>query len=246
MQEKEYLQDSASQELNLNENLNNNIQKVQKGKPQERKIQKHKILLLAGVSGVGKSTIIKKLVAEHNFYFGVSHTTRAMRAGETQGKDYHFVSKEEFSRLKNEDAFIETMTFADNEYGMSFSEIENSKQNIVLDLDYNGYKFVKIRYPDLVGIFLMNTNIDELKRRLEQREHDNNKYKDIHIARDSDNCNKKNSDENDSKSSNNSLNTQWRLDAMEETMKEAKFFDHILDVTSETPDSILKKVLEKV
>lgn len=235
MQEKRYEQDSVNQELNQNDNLNDSAQKMQEDKTQknqiqERKIQESKILLLAGVSGVGKSTIIKKLVAEHNFYFGVSHTTRDMRAGETHGKDYHFVSKEEFSRLKNEDAFIETMTFADNEYGMSFSEIENGSQNIVLDLDYNGYKFVKIRYPGLVGIFLMHTDIEELKRRLEQREQEN-----ITVSND------KSNDAIASK-----LNTQWRLDAIEETMKEAKFFDHILDVTDETPDSILQKVLEKL
>lgn len=221
-----------SQEKYLKDSIKND-------KKQENKRQK--VLLLAGVSGVGKSTIIKKLVNEHNFYFGVSHTTRGIRVGEINGKDYHFISKEEFAKLKDQDAFIETMSFANNEYGMTFAEIENTNRDVVLDLDYNGYKFVKSRYPHLVGIFLMHTDLDELKRRLEQRERDNDNGKSLNNSISS----KKDKHENQDSAKNN-LNTQSRLDAMEDTMKEAKFFDYIIDVTNETPDSILQKVLEKL
>merc|ERR1711990_643043 len=83
-------------------------------------------IVLSGPSGSGKSTLLKRLFAEHpgKFGFSVSHTTRQPRAGEVDGKDYNFVTREDFLKLVDQNGFIEHAEFSKNLYGTSVAAVE--------------------------------------------------------------------------------------------------------------------------
>lgn len=87
-------------------------------------------LVFAGPSGAGKSTLIKMLMKEfpHSFGFSVSHTTRAPRAGEEDGVNYHFVNLDSFNKLKEQDGFIETAIYSGNNYGTSVKAVQDVVQ----------------------------------------------------------------------------------------------------------------------
>ncbi|KAG8779416.1 hypothetical protein FRC15_010202 [Serendipita sp. 397] len=97
-------------------------------------------LVLSGPSGVGKSTLLKRLFREHpeRFGFSVSHTTRKKREGEEDGVAYHFVTMEEFDRMIDRKEFIEFATFSGNKYGTSIKAVEDvatTGKKCILDID---------------------------------------------------------------------------------------------------------------
>lgn len=131
----------------------------------------YKVIIISGPSGSGKTTIAKKLVQEiASFKFITTHTTRNPREGETDGIDYHFVSKEEFLKLKTENYFVENAEVFGNFYGVSFKEIENtllSQKNILLEIDWQGAKRVKEVYGEkCFSVFIQTHNLYELEKRL--------------------------------------------------------------------------------
>ena len=88
---------------------------------------KGRIFIISGPSGVGKSTLLKQLMAlRHNLYFSVSATTRAPRPGEQDGVDYHFLDRETFFRWVEEDAFLEHAEFVSNCYGTPRRYVEEA------------------------------------------------------------------------------------------------------------------------
>ncbi|KAJ3037106.1 hypothetical protein HDV00_002051 [Rhizophlyctis rosea] len=100
-------------------------------------------IVMCGPSGSGKSTLIKKLFAEYpdTFGFSVSHTTRKPRPGEQDGKDYHFVSREQIQKEISEGKFVESAEFAGNYYGTSYASINtvlSSGRHVILDIDMQG------------------------------------------------------------------------------------------------------------
>ncbi|MDA2969836.1 MAG: guanylate kinase [Actinomycetota bacterium] len=130
------------------------------------------IYIITGPSGVGKNTIINELSNHINIHFSVSHTTREKRQGEVDGKDYFFVSEEEFKNLIDKNFFIEFEQYGDAFYGTGKDQIKNKKEVILLDLEVNGATKLLKQYPHFIGIFIDIDN-DSLKERLKIRGHDN-------------------------------------------------------------------------
>ncbi|MCS7193239.1 MAG: guanylate kinase, partial [Armatimonadetes bacterium] len=107
-----------------------------------------------------------------NLKRAVTYTTRQPRQGEIKGKDYHFVTREEFERLKRQGLFLEWAEVYGNFYGSPKHEVEQLLSNgydVVLVLDVQGALAVKEQIPEAVLIFLKPPSLDELKRRLEAR-----------------------------------------------------------------------------
>ena len=133
-------------------------------------MEKGLLIVISGLSGVGKGTVIQMVLNElPGLKFSVSCTTRAPRAGEEDGVNYYFLSEEEFERKIDEGAFIEyTRTFT-NYYGTLKSEIDTpiaAGVDILLELNVVGAKNIKKLYPDCVTIFVRPPSMEALKARL--------------------------------------------------------------------------------
>ena len=131
------------------------------------------MVILSSPSGVGKTTLTKKLQQKyHSFKISVSHTTRAPRSNEVDGVDYHFVSHEKFKGLIKEDKFYEYAKIFENYYGTTKKGVDETIKNndIIFDIDWQGTKQLsKFKYLNLIKIYLITNNKNELKSRLVKR-----------------------------------------------------------------------------
>ena len=131
------------------------------------------MVILSSPSGVGKTTITKKIQQKYNsFKISVSHTTRSARSNEVEGVDYHFVDEETFKKLIDEEKFYEYAKIFDNYYGTSKKNVdENIKKNdILFDIDWQGTKQLsKHKKLNLLKIYLITHSKEELKKRLVKR-----------------------------------------------------------------------------
>ena len=138
------------------------------------------IFILSSPSGAGKTTLVKKISKNRNFTVSVSHTTRPPRPFEKNGKDYFFVSKNNFKKLIKKKEFLEHAKVFDNYYGSSkklVSEKINKGKNIVFDIDWQGTRQIKnknLKYKVLT-IFILPPSKSELLKRLLKRENKNMK-----------------------------------------------------------------------
>ena len=147
-------------------------------------MQKGKILVVSGPSGVGKTTLYKRLLTEltDSLTFSVSATTRQPRPGEINGKDYYFLSREEFEKKIAENEFVEWAQVYVNYYGTLKSEIErivHSGKNCFLDIDVQGGMNVKRVFPESILIFVAPPSVEDLRNRIEGR--NQNTREDIEI-----------------------------------------------------------------
>lgn len=131
------------------------------------------LVVISGFSGAGKDTVVKKLMEMHsNYAYSVSATTRKPRKGEVDGKDYFFLSKQEFRYMKKNGGFLETTTYCGEEYGTPFiSCMDLLKKGVdtVLILDTAGALSVKDMYPTAILIFLAVPDFNVLERRIRKR-----------------------------------------------------------------------------
>jgi len=145
---------------------------------QLNKVRRGVMFIIEAPSGTGKSTVIKKLLAEDkNLKFSVSVTTRQRREGEVDGVDYRYVSDAEYDDLLAKDAFYETVdSLYGGRYGTLRSEVDgflNVGQDVIFDMDWLGMEQIKSKAPDdVVSIYMLPPSIKELRRRLEGRHTD--------------------------------------------------------------------------
>ena len=134
--------------------------------------KKGRLYVISGPSGTGKGTICAEILKDINNEFSVSMTTREPREGETHGKEYYFVSHEDFLDNIEKGNFLEYATVFDNYYGtpkdMVLKRLEKGR-NIILDIDVQGGLNVKAAMPDAVLIFLLPPSLAALRERLEKR-----------------------------------------------------------------------------
>lgn len=136
-------------------------------------MMKGNLFIISSPSGGGKGTLIKKLLEEvPNVSYSVSYTTRQARDGEENGKDYIFVSGDEFKRLIAEDEFIEYAVVHGNFYGTSRSKIEKETsegKDVILEIDVQGARIIREKVPDSIGVFILPPSYEVLSRRLFER-----------------------------------------------------------------------------
>ena len=132
-----------------------------------------KLLVISGPSGTGKSTVIRHLMAQMDgLEFSVSATTRAPRPGETDGKDYFFVTRERFDEMVANDELLEHATFVGNSYGTPRSQVEQRMDNgitVILDIEVQGAAQVKAKMPEAITVFLAPPSLEALEQRLRGR-----------------------------------------------------------------------------
>jgi len=135
------------------------------------------LFILSAPSGTGKTTLIQSLMAGGlngfgGLAFSVSHTTRQPRAGETDGRDYHFVDQPTFQSMIAAGAFLEWAQVHDNYYGTSRDEVFPRLEDgidVVLDIDVQGADRVLAGHPEAHGIFVMPPSYEDLETRLRHR-----------------------------------------------------------------------------
>ena len=132
------------------------------------------MVILSSPSGVGKTTLTKKIQQKYpNFKISVSHTTRIPRSNEVDGVDYHFVSKESFKKLIDQNQFYEYAKIFENYYGTLRKTVDKDiiSNDLIFDIDWQGTKQLsKFSNLKLIKIFLIPDSKEELKKRLIKRD----------------------------------------------------------------------------
>ena len=133
-------------------------------------LEKGELIVFAAPSGAGKSSLIKEIISNNeNIELSVSATTRSPREGETHGKDYFFITDNEFNDLKEKNAFIESAHVHGYQYGTLKAFVEEKLENnisIVLDIDVQGFSQISDSIKEAISIFIIPPSLDELKKRL--------------------------------------------------------------------------------
>ena len=183
-------------------------------------MHKGKLFIISGASGVGKSTVLQRVMAQRNdLLFSVSATTRAPRPGEQEAVSYYFVSKETFLDMIEKNEFLEYDAHMDNYYGTPKGQLEEklTRANVILDIEPNGAFAVRKARPDAVLIFIAPPSLEELERRLRGRGDTNEEQIRLRTQR-----------------------VQWE-------MEQAKRYDHVVinDQVLRCADTILNIIAEK-
>lgn len=134
------------------------------------------LIIMSGPSGVGKGTIREELMKKDdlNLHYSVSMTTRGMRPGEVNGREYYFVSREDFDQNIKNDNLLEWAEFVGNRYGTPRDKVEqmrNEGKNVMLEIEVNGTAQVlnKVHDEGVISIFIAPPSLEELEKRLRGR-----------------------------------------------------------------------------
>ena len=133
------------------------------------------LFIVSSPSGGGKTTLIRRLLESPPgapLHFSVSHTTRPMRQGEQNGREYHFVSVAEFQGMVQRDKFLEHNEVHDHIYGTSRAEVVPrlaAGEDVILDIDVQGARDIRGTWPDAVTVFIVPSSMAELEKRLRTR-----------------------------------------------------------------------------
>lgn len=131
------------------------------------------IFVVSAPSGAGKTTLIRRLLAEmSDIHFSVSHTTRPPREGEKEGVDYHFVDRDEFESMMRRGAFLETAEVHGNLYGTSAGPVDEALaqgKDALLDIDSQGASSLRKLRPGSILVFILPPGVQALRERLAKR-----------------------------------------------------------------------------
>jgi len=132
------------------------------------------LFTISAPSGAGKTSLVKALLEKRADAVAVcvSHSTRAIRPGEVDGKAYHFVTLEKFNRMVGNDEFLEYAQVFDNCYGTARASVDAllaSGKHVILEIDWQGARQVKAKLPETVSIFILPPSREELEQRLRLR-----------------------------------------------------------------------------
>ena len=179
-----------------------------------------KLFVISGASGVGKSTVLKKVMGDReDLYFSVSATTRAPRVGEVDGVNYYFVSRPEFEEMIKNGEFLEYDEHHDTMYGTPASEVLKKQEigHVILDVEPNGAFNVRKARPDATLIFIMPPSQEALEARLRGR------------------------------GDTDAHQIQIRLERAKWEMEQSKFYDYIVinDQVETCAEEILKIIADK-
>ncbi len=137
---------------------------------------KGSIIVISAPSGTGKSSLVRRLLASvPNLAFSVSYTTRSPRKGEQDGREYIFVSPQRFQRLIAKGTLAEWAEVHGHFYGTPWEQLRRAQRegrDVLLDIDVQGYRQVRRKLPETIGIFLLPPSRQELERRLRRRHAD--------------------------------------------------------------------------
>lgn len=132
-----------------------------------------RLFLVTAPSGAGKSSLVNALLKlEPSIKLSISHTTREPRPGEENGREYHFITKEDFLQKEKAGEFLESALVHGNHYGTSRIWIEEQMRagnDVLLEIDWQGARQVRERFAGTVGIFILPPSIEALERRLYKR-----------------------------------------------------------------------------
>lgn len=149
-----------------------------------------KLLVFSAPSGSGKTTIVRHLLAQEdlNLEFSISCATREPRGEEVDGKDYYFITWEEFKKHIKAEEFVEwEEVYTNNYYGTLKSEVERiwaKGKNVIFDIDVSGGLRIKHKFPqETLAVFVKPPSVDELKRRLKERSTESDEKINMRIAK---------------------------------------------------------------
>jgi guanylate kinase len=136
-------------------------------------LRRGRLVVVSGPSGAGKSTLIRaSLEAVPELAYSVSATTRKPREGEVDGRDYIFLSREEFEKWIDEGRFLEWAEYSDNLYGTPEEKVEEylrSGRSVILEIELQGARKVREKRPDAVMVFVRAPSLEETRKRLKGR-----------------------------------------------------------------------------
>ena len=132
------------------------------------------LIIISGTTCAGKGTVIDKLLERnHDLALSISYTSRPIREGEVNGKDYIFVSRDEFEqKIKNGDFLEYAKSHREDYYGTPKKELQemlNKGKDVILEINVDGAKYVKEMFPEVLLIFIMAPSMEEVKRRIKER-----------------------------------------------------------------------------
>ncbi|GCL40052.1 guanylate kinase [Sphaerospermopsis reniformis] len=135
-----------------------------------------KLIVLTGPSGVGKGTLMQKLLQLHpELYYSVSATTRSPRPGEINGQNYYFITRSQFEKLVAQGEFLEWAEFAGNYYGTPRAAVLEQIQSgklVILEIELEGARQIRTSYPNALSIFILPPSFSELEKRIRGRGQD--------------------------------------------------------------------------